>query len=498
MKPSIYQQNIYDFISSNSGSAVVEAVAGSGKTTTVLKCLELIPKEQSVLLLAFNKSIADELKSRAPKHVDVKTFNGLGHNILGSRLGRMELDSNKMRKIVRETMDGFDYKDFGEMVYNLTGYVRRMGLLPKDMRGNAIMEDNLDSWNWLIDHFGIPCDSFIRPLIIEYARNCVIESVEMTAEEKIIDFDDQIYIPAIKNMRGDEYDWVFVDEAQDVSPVRTKLIQLVLKDSGRVIAVGDSRQAVYGFTGSDSKAMQTLRDTFNAISLPLSISYRCSKSIVNEAKSVMPTIEASEVAPLGNVNHLDVVNLECFNGGDMIICRRNAPIIALAFKLISKGIPARVMGRDISGGLIKLIEKLQPKGIDGNHGLIEKLSRWQEKEIAKWKKEDREDMIEATTDKVNCIMAIVDRTTVKSVPDLIRSIESLFSDDVNNTRAVTLCSIHKSKGLESDTVYFLDRDIIPLKSAKQDWQIEQEYNLLYVGITRAKSVLNYISSDSVR
>lgn len=497
MKPSSYQQAIFDFISNGSGSAVIEAVAGSGKTTTVLECLKLIPRNQSVLMLAFNKSIADELKTKAPDHVDVKTFNALGHNILGQRIQRPSLESNKMRKIVKNTIDGFDYSELGEMVYNLTGYVRRMGLLPDGIKGNPIMEDKPESWDWLIDHFGIPCDTFTKPLIIEYARKCVIESVEIAASEKVIDYDDQIYIPAIKNMRGNQYDWVFVDEAQDVSPVRTKLIELVLKDSGRLVAVGDSRQAVYGFTGSDSKAMNTLRNTFNAISLPLSISYRCAKNIVSEAKKVMPTIEASDTAQEGIVKPLDTFQCESFKGGDMVICRRNAPIITLAFKLISKGIPARVMGRDISGGLIKLIEKLKPRGIDGNHGLLEKVEFWKSKEIEKWKKEDRDDMIEAVTDKANCIYAIVSKTTVKTVPDLIRSIEALFSDDASNTKAVTLCSIHKSKGLESNTVYFLDRDIIPLKSAKQDWQIEQEYNLVYVGITRAKSELFYISSESL-
>jgi superfamily II DNA or RNA helicase len=111
--PSSYQQAIFDFVTNGSGSAVIEAVAGSGKTTTILQALKLIPESDSVLMLAFNKSIADELKAKAPPHIDVKTFNGLGHSILGSRLGRVTLDTYKARNIVKSVMDEFDYREFG-------------------------------------------------------------------------------------------------------------------------------------------------------------------------------------------------------------------------------------------------------------------------------------------------------------------------------------------------------------------------------------------------
>lgn len=779
-QPSNYQQAIYSFIENDTRSAVIEAVAGSGKTTTVLECLKLIPKDKTVILLAFNKSIADELKTKAPAHVDVKTFNGLGHSILGSRLGRVSLDTYKLRNILKTRMDSFDYSDYGDIVFSLIGYARRFGLLPNGVKGISIMDDTMQNWEYLIDRFNIPVESEFKQSVIDYARECIIESIKLCGDKKIVDFDDQLYVPAIKNMKGNSYDYIFVDEAQDVSPVRTALIKLIKADTGRVIAVGDSCQplgtqvnistfpyrmnnqyktiniedikigdmvvsyntkdcsfiasgkrvngitrrkftgnliviktdtglvskytpnhkclvnfnnlrdkfcvylmqknnqfrigkakmsysgasgisarmhhekadkvwilsiydtereaffweqaisgkygipqlmfnhkkmisnnaevlltktwefigdntnnaikllndfnrhidyplfisgnstqqtikrpivtyaanlidgvtvlplnnakvhsnkidwipikvsyeyydndvisldvdsthlyvadgivthncqAIYGFTGSDSEAMNTLRSTFDAVSLPLSISYRCAKNIIIKAQSVMPTIEYNETAPDGEVNYLNELDCNTLKPADMIICRKNAPIISLAFKLISKGIPAKVMGRDIGAGLVKLIEKLKPKGIDGKHGLIIKLTDWQNKETAKFQKDDNQAMIDSINDKVACIMAVVDRSNVSTVPDLIREIESLFSDDGNNKRVVILSSIHKSKGLEAETVYFLDSELIPLKFATKDWQLEQEYNLLYVGITRAKKVLNFISSANIK
>ena len=63
-KPSKYQQTVYTYIQKGSGNAVVSAVAGSGKSTTIVNALKLIPKNKNVLFLAFNKSIVDELQKK--------------------------------------------------------------------------------------------------------------------------------------------------------------------------------------------------------------------------------------------------------------------------------------------------------------------------------------------------------------------------------------------------------------------------------------------------
>ena len=83
-KPSKFQQKIYDFITNGSGNAVVSAVAGSGKTTTLLNALKLIPTNKRVLFLAFNKSIAKELQERVPNtpNIHVKTVHGFGYSSL--------------------------------------------------------------------------------------------------------------------------------------------------------------------------------------------------------------------------------------------------------------------------------------------------------------------------------------------------------------------------------------------------------------------------------
>jgi len=68
-------------------------------------------------------------------------------------------------------------------------------------------------------------------------------------------------------------------------------------------------------------------------------------------------------------------------------------------------------------------------------------------------------------------------------------IGGIFSDD---TRGIVLSTIHKSKGLENDRVFFLLPELLPSRFATMDWQLEQEENLRYVAITRAKKELVYV------
>lgn len=78
---------------------------------------------------------------------------------------------------------------------------------------------------------------------------------------------------------------------------------------------------------------------------------------------------------------------------------------------------------------------------------------------------------------------------VDTVKDLRNLISNIFSDEV---KGILLSTIHKAKGLENDKIFFLSPELIPSKYATQPWQYEQEQNLKYVAITRAKSSLVYV------
>jgi len=77
---------------------------------------------------------------------------------------------------------------------------------------------------------------------------------------------------------------------------------------------------------------------------------------------------------------------------------------------------------------------------------------------------------------------------------LAANIDALFSDNRDGS-VLTLATVHKSKGLEWDRVFILDPKLMPSKYARQQWQLDQETNIHYVAITRARQELYYIDSE---
>src|SRR5262249_35953012 len=117
------------------------------------------------------------------------------------------------------------------------------------------------------------------------------------------------YMPLVSQMFIYQQDWVLVDEAQDTNASRRAFVAKLLKPTGRSIWVGDPAQAIYGFTGADSKSLDTIRERFNAQLLNLTVTYRCPKQIVKKAQQWVKHIEAHESAPEGTIKDVNVANL---------------------------------------------------------------------------------------------------------------------------------------------------------------------------------------------
>ena len=105
--PSPYQQAIFDWITEDKGkNLVVEAVAGSGKTTTGVMGLELLDPALLTAFIAFNSHIVKELKARAPDHVNVMTYHSLGYRQCRTAWGNeIVIDEDKVRKILLDIID---------------------------------------------------------------------------------------------------------------------------------------------------------------------------------------------------------------------------------------------------------------------------------------------------------------------------------------------------------------------------------------------------------
>lgn len=500
--PSRFQQTIFDWTEDwtpfGKRNAVITAVAGSGKTTTLEHMVMRIPSRFQILMTAFNKSIADEMRRRMPMHCNVMTLNGLGYRAWLNFLGpdtKLAPDGQKTRQIMREVLSYEENAQLGMQVNKLVSLAKAHGVVPQGAKTlKGLMDDCDATWSFLIDRFEIDFEQKAQiPRAIVLAREVLKKSIQMS--KAMIDYDDQLYMPVIANVPMSQYPWVMVDEAQDLSAIQRVLVKRSLAPEGRFVAVGDRNQAIYGFRGADSDSIDRIVQDFDAIELPLSITFRCPKKVVALAKEIVPQIEAAETAEEGIVEEPRTYSITMFEPSHMLICRCVAPLVSFAYKLISHRIPARVLGRDIGQGLIGLVDKMKAEYIDGDSGLLAKLDRWEQKEIARFAREDREDKIQSVADKVDTIRTIVEACPdMETTAQLRREIETMFASDEQDAQILTLSTVHKAKGLEADVVWVLEPKMMPLRSAKQEWQKQQELNLKYVAFTRARKVLRLIAS----
>lgn len=492
MKPSAYQSAVIEFVKNGTGNALVQACAGSGKTTTL--CMIARELQGSAIAMAFNKKIEVELNSRFKKEslpIEAKTVHSIGLNAFTRRFGRASVDSQKLKNLLPKVADERQQKMYGSFVCKLVNLAKDEGI------GLFCSVESVDEYSRIATHHGLELDSESESASIEEAYKLAIELLkESNNELKTLDFSDMIYLPLLLNCPFNKYDYVLIDECQDLSKIRQALVKSLFNKQTRAIFVGDKGQAIYGFTGADSQAMENIKTEFNTKELPLSISYRCSKAVVNYAKTYYPTIEAFEGAKEGSIASVPyselIQNPKALTSDDAILCRNNAPLLRTAFGFLSKGVGCRIEGKDIGKNLINLANKWKVKELNS---LVNKLEEYEAKETQRLRVKGAQTQAALIEDKVACLKVLIEKCQSENKhtkPDLIQTIESLFTDSHEDNRKglVTLCSVHKSKGLEWNKVYLLGRkEYMPSKWANKEWQLEQERNLIYVAITRAKETL---------
>lgn len=473
--PSPQQQAFFDWIIEGQGSCVLEAVAGAGKTTTLLAALELI--RGRCYFGAYNKKIAEEIKARAPMRqgLFIGTMHSAGFKAWARATSSVNVNDKKVLHIYRE--QGFPG--------DLENAVVQLVSLAKQRAFGIVTKVTQEAWLDTIDHHNVETLDQ-DATVIELAEKVL--KISTSQDSQIIDFDDMIYAPLLHGARVFEHDWVFIDEAQDTNAARRALALRMLTRGGRLVAVGDRHQAIYGFTGADANALDLIASAVNAQRLPLTVTYRCPKSVVAYAQQWVSHIQAHESAPDGVVSKLDPNKGidEVAQVGDAILCRFTRPLVELAYDLISKGRPAKIEGRDIGEGLKTLARRWKVKTLDA---LIKKLEAYREREAAKFRAKERESQAAAVEDKVDCLLLLVNRALAADtgIPGLLNEIDSIFSDEGTSSNRIILSTIHKAKGREWERVFWLQTG--PSSWARKDWEIEQEKNLCYVAATRAKREL---------
>lgn len=483
-KPSPQQADFFNWIQNGQGSCVLEAVAGAGKTTTLINALDMM--EGRIFFGAYNKKIADEIKEKAPKKdgLFIGTMHSAGFGIWRKVAGNVKVDGNKVRDIYRNRFPEYEYNKYQSAVCALVSYAKQAAI-------GAVTPNTDDAWYHQIDHYNVDCQGDDTK-VVEMAREIFRLSIEQ--DHKIVDFDDMIFAPLYHGAKPFTYDWVLIDEAQDTNASRRALSLMMLKRGGRLVAVGDRHQAIYGFTGADSDALDLIGKAVDAVEMPLTVTYRCPSKVVEFANKWVSHIKAHESAPEGNVEELEDYIVDVAKPGDAILSRFTRPIISLVYSFIAEGIPAKVEGREIGTNLKTLARRYKSKNFSV---LLDRINGYGEREAAKARSKEKETLAVSIEDKVECLKVIIGRcqtanpTCSTPVDAVCAEIDRIFGDNVKG--CVILSTIHKSKGREWNNVYWLQTGAS--KWARKDWEKEQEKNLMYVAATRAKENLFLVPVD---
>ena len=468
------QEIIWKEMKDGNSHLMIYAGAGTGKTYTIVEGAKLVGGKKG--FLAFNKAIATELQTRLPDSCDAMTFHSLGYSAVRMHQKNCRMDSRKTRNIVDSIM-GKNYGSTNQLC-KLISMLK--SVMVQDWDDEEVCQN-------IIDQYDIDFESVIDKR--EGIGNLgMIHGLCLNATT--VDFDDMVWLPVALNLPVKHYEVVFVDEAQDFNEVQRQLI-LKACNGGRMIVVGDPKQAIYGFRGADSASMDMFKRELNQSSkgvkdFTLSITWRCPLSVVEEAQRFFPDYYPRDDAPIGKVNHR--VSFQPVVG-DLVLCRVNAPLVGECLRLISRGVKAQVLGREIGKGLEILVKKVTADPSMEIAIFHRNFDEYVNAQISHLKKQDNKGrVIRSITDKADCIKALMGTAT--TVKGLVQNIQTVFKNQYGP--CVTFSTVHKAKGLEADNVWILKPDVMPHPMAKSRADKQQEKNLCYVAITRAKKTLNYV------
>lgn len=472
------QEAIFAETRNTKDNLLIEALAGAAKTTTLVELCKSL--EGNTLTLAFNKKIADEMSKKMPASVTCSTLNSLGHKVWGQHLGkRLQLSAGKLHFLTLEVIAERDelerehlFEELRELSQSIVGaknhghvpdlIAARLGEKCKPLMTNAELLDML-------------------PEELSLAQQQVMfEVLTRSFEEALkgkIDFPDQLLMPTVMRCSFPIYSNVLVDEAQDLSELNHVMLSKVAKR--RLIAVGDSLQAIYAFRGAHTDGMPLLRERFGMKTLFLSTTFRCPEVICQHVRHHAARIESWDNNPNnpGSVSWLKVWDMTDVPDGSAILCRNNAPLFRMSLRMLKAGRRPNVWGRDIAASLVKVLESLGAPNMRQVDCILA-LSRYKAEKEIKLRKQSAKDSL---AERCECLLVFIEHA------DTLLGATLLAKEVFNYEGKVDLATGHKAKGAEWPDVFILDPDLIG--------DAGQELNLAYVLATRAKRSLTYITTE---
>ena len=456
-------------INSNSKNMLVNAVAGAGKTSTIIQKIKKINKENNknkILYLAFNKSVETELKNKVDlDNLDIKTFHSLAYSHIGYKY-RDKLDNNYTVMNIVEDLK-LDIKKQNNIYYAKT----IKNIFEGYMNSEYINFEDIPD----IDKVVSKTKNFHNRELMKDLKRLFDLKKNLKSEVKI---SHSFYLKLYQlDNPVLNYDYIFVDEAQDLNSV---FIDVLQKQKGKnIVLVGDKHQQIYSFRHSVN-AMEKFN---NFEQYFLSKSFRFGDSVSDLSKKIID-ITTDDIKISGN-NKNQIITDDIV-GQKTIISRTNMGIFNQLVDAIKLNKTVHLEGgkKSYNFSLLRDIYNLYTGKKDWiKDSNIKKFDNFK----------DLEDFIEDSFDpKLNMAMKIV-KSYKGSIIFYLKRIKAM-KQFPKSTADLILTTVHKSKGMEYDKVQ-IDEDFFslleyiekPFKFEKTN--LKEEFNLLYVAITRTMNEL---------
>ena len=485
------QKAIWREVQHGENHVQVVARAGTGKTTTMIEGLNrcrsrIINKGVQVGITTFAKAGADELERKVPKRVWAGTLHRLGLRILRDNHPDVGIDRKKSFGIAKRVWDRF-------------GSRPRKGELKATVRFADLLKQN----GWLVSEVSEKRRTDLDELIARYGivwrgnRRALFDLVqvimlESQIEDATVDFADMLWLPYVLELQGWKFDWLVVDESQDLNRVQQ---HLALNNARRLIVVGDPSQSIYGFRGAEVDGMTKMAEYLSVGSplthLPLTTCWRCPNEVIALAQKLVPSIRARPDAEDGEIHFLSEGSAEAeLQPGHMVLCRTNAPLFSLICRLWKLEVTSYGQGTDYAKTLLDLVDYLEDHGAGNMLELKACLGTWYQNQ-RRYLEDSKASKaaLSALEDRYQCLRVMADASY--TIGDLRKRLGKVGRDSIGSKDAVRLSTIHRAKGLEADHVTILSPELLPHPMAEHKEDLRQEENIAYVAVTRAKRSLTF-------
>ena len=259
MKPSKYQQKILDWLENGNGNATCNAVAGSGKTTTLklaaqkLQSMGHQPKDIKVIVFGKQNSLDLIAKFGREWKYSIQTLHSVGFRILQQEIGKFRRDervvSSKYRRIAEDRRliprrtKKRTYKGSLTESKAISRVEHFLTLI--DLARLTLSDLSLKSITEIAYHHNLEgIQDFKR--VTDAIATILIEGQEQAIDSHRIDFTDMVWLPVQWALNEKSwfktYKWVLTDECQDLNAAQLELSLMLAGKNGRRLYVGDPRQ----------------------------------------------------------------------------------------------------------------------------------------------------------------------------------------------------------------------------------------------------------------